>query len=322
MNFNQTHLRLLAATAAEQIFEHVHDAAALQREFRSLSKTVHPDHNPSNRADAEAAFRLLTAWQERADAKMRNGAWGDGEPHVVRIVTTLTGTYRVHHLLRREALVDAVAATLDGSQVELHIPRALRNSTCEPRAEAASLSRLPGVFSPVLIETLRVGYRTVCATDRPPLLAKPVREWALRFPDGVPLRHALVYIDGLLAALKGASQRGLVHGSINPATCWVTPTPYRHYLIDWHYSVPIGGVVTHVNDTYREFCSWEVLDRKPVDLGTDLTSAMKLLQWLVGGQDAPIALQGVIVAHLREGRARPTDVDACRRKLQAILAEL
>jgi hypothetical protein len=324
VNFNQLHLHLLNARSAEQAYPGASCAADIHKADRDYKRTVHPDRNPNNLADAEAAYKLVTEWSRRAHAKLEAGTWGDGRPHVTATFTTKLGTYRAYHLLRRDAVMDVIAAALDDTEVELHMPRLPRDSVAASAAAESLVALSGGACAPTLIEKLRIGTRIANTISCPPPRLESLATHFAHFPDGVQARAAIVYFDGLLEALNVVGRAGRVHGSINPITCMVTPMPYRHYLTDWHYSVPRGGAVARINDTYREFCSWEVLDDKPrpTDAGTDLASAFKLLQWMLGTHDVPDALRAMIAEHLREGRARPHDIPACRQRLRKILTSL
>ncbi len=321
--FNTVHLRLLSSRSAEEVFPDVTDAKELHKEVRRLISVLHPDAMPSNQVDADSASKLLAVWEARAKEKLEKGTWRDGKLHVAATFRTRKGVYELYYPLRNDAVVNVYAASLAGNPIEVRTARWPRHQEALA-SEGHILNGLQGPGLPVLVESFRIGNteRTAVATSPIPSELVPLFDLLRDHPEGLKPSHAIRYVDSLLEVLARAALHGVVHGSINPGTCWVRPRTAFSFISDWHYAVRRGGVITLVNDTYAEFCPWEVTDFKPTDAGTDLASVMKLLQWLVGVQDTPRQLQVLFAEHLREGRARPNDINQARLRLRQILKEI
>ena len=322
MNFNEACSLVRVAKKPEDVFPSAVYKRELAAAYRALAAVLHPDANPSRTRDAESAFQKLGEWRSRAERKMRDGSWGDGEPHVAVTLKDGSHAYELYGRLRKEALFDVCAASMDGAQVQIF---AGNKPACELLlpATADHLRMLGGRNAPKLLAVPRLLKMPTYVTTRPPQDMVTIGSlMTARDPVGLPLDHALRYTDTLLQILGPSRQLGIAHASVNPNTFWVRPHSEEGWLDDWHYSVRVGGVAPYVNETYAEFAPWEVQEGKPTDRGTDLAAAMKLLRAMVRVEDMSLELQHVIDDHMREGRARPVDADATRRRLRDILSKL
>lgn len=316
MTFNEAQLLLLQAKSPEAVFEGINTPAELKKAVRKIAAVVHPDANPTNVADAEVAFMRLTAWSDRATAKMKSGSWGDGKPSAERSMRTEKGFYEIHYLYRREALFDSMAATLNDEPVLVHVPRVPRYENLI-RQTLASLQALGGGSTPLAMDAARLKDRLSYTTTRPPEGMVSLESVMSAHPAGMDLTQAVGYASGILRVLGKADLAHIVHGAINPTTVMVTPGTEACYLVDWHYSVPRGGVVEYLNSTYAHICPWEVRDSKRTDAGTDMAAVMMLLQEIIAPSEIPSSLLYLIRDHTVENRNRPADVNQCYRRLRS-----
>lgn len=330
MNFNEHYVRILNARAPEDLFPGVRTAEGLHKAARKLAAAVHPDVNPQNPVDAEAAFKRLTTWTERAAQKLEAGTWRDGKPTAEFAFRTAASTYEVYGLSRREALFDSIDVAADGRQALLHVARVDRYGPLVASAIRA-LKNLDGVGAPVLLDYLRLRGREVYVTTPIPQgfvtlasLMETAEVGSLsQLPpflpdDGVPPAVLLPCVPSLLRTLIRLSRFDLLHGAINPSTWWVNLERSESYLTDWHYSVRRGEVVAYQNDTYAGLSPWEVKEKRITDRGTDLASVMLVLRAAFGGCRQPAPLEQLIASHLCENRQRPSDPVACLARIREL----
>lgn len=318
MNFNETYVSIINARAPETLFPEVTTLAGLKKASRKLAAIVHPDVNPQSAVDADIAFKRLTTWAERAERKLKDGTWGDGKPTAEFKFRTQVGDYGVFGLSRREALFDSLDAEVNDTPVLLHVARLTRYELLAAKAVKA-LRQLDGGGFPTVVEVLKLGGRSAYITGAIPEGFVPLSSAMEGNPRGVPVAVMLRYAQSMLRLVDRLAAAGLVHGAINPSTWWVHPVTTDSYLADWHYSVRRGEVVEFQNGTYAGLCPWEVREMKATDAGTDLAACMLVLQESIGAMDVPKDLTAMFSEHSREGRARPTDPGACRRRIHAML---
>jgi hypothetical protein len=87
-------------------------------------------------------------------------------------------------------------------------------------------------------------------------------------------------------------------------------------LIDWSYCVAKSGTVKAISPAWKSFYPEEILEKKPVNFGTDLYMAANVFTALVGGDVAsrklppaiPKAIQGLMRACWLGQRHRSSDV--------------
>lgn len=323
MNFNEAQVILLNAHCPEDVFPAVNSLDELHKAVRKWTTDVHPDKNPSSRLDAEAAFKRLTEWKGRAELKLRAGTWGDRKPTTAAKVTTPLGVYEIHFLQRREALFDSMSATLNGEPVTVHIPRQPRFELQVPAAGHA-LRQMQGNHAPELVEVMQLTSRRAYSTRQPADQWTQVSTLMAEAPKGLSLLLSLRITDALLEVVAKVQKVRIAHAAINPDTVWIrSPMLVAPvYLSDWHYSADIGAPAVYFNDTYADYLPWEIREGKATDCGTDLAATMMLLQGMLGSGDAPFELRDLIYKHMREGRARPDDVNACRVQLRETLRKI
>lgn len=318
MNFNEHYIRILNARAPEDLFPDVGTAEGLRKAVRKLSAAVHPDVNPHNTSDAEAAFKRLTTWAERAAQKLKAGTWRDGKPTAEFAFRTGVAAYEAFGLFRREAMFDSIEVAADGRQALLHVAR---NDRYEPRVASAirAIKNLDGAGSPAFIDYLKLRGREVYVTAPIPKGFVTLESLMEAAPHGIQPVALLPCAYSLLGILARLSRFDLLHGAINPSTWWVDPATSDSYLTDWHYSVRRGEVIVYQNKTYAGLSPWEVKEKRITDRGTDLASVMLVLREALGTSDIPKKLDRLILSHLCENRTRPSDPVACRRQIRELI---
>lgn len=328
MSFNEEYVRIVSARSPEELFPEVTTIAALKKAVRRISSIVHPDINPQNQMDADAAFKRMTTWAQRAEQKIKSGRWRDGQPFAEFQFRTTRGRYDVFGLSRREALFDSIDAALAESEdsgvegnVLLHVARLTRYENLVESAYR-SLDRLYNNNKfPMVLDVLRLNGRSAYVTTPTPPGFVPLSKIMETAPDGIAVADMLCYSESLLRLLELTAKEDVVHGAINPSSWWVCPSDGSSFLTDWHYSVRRGQVVAYTNETYAGLCPWEVRERKATDRGTDTAAMMAVLREVVGLHKLSDSLFRLIHEHLREVRNRPDDPVDCRRKIRAIRAE-
>lgn len=332
MNFNEHYVSILNARSPEELFPDVRTAADLRKAVRRLSAAVHPDVNPQNTGDAEAAFKRMTTWAERAALKIKAGDWRDGKLTAEFEFKTGVARYAAFGLFRREALFDSIDVTADGRTALLHVARVNRYEPTVANAIRA-IKNLGGSGSPTFIDYLKLRGREVYVTTPVPhgfvtlaslmdaaSVGRPPSKLPPFIPeDGIPPAVLLPCVPSLLLTLIRLSRFDLLHGAINPSTWWVNLETSESYLTDWHYSVRRGEVVAYQNDTYAGLSPWEIREKRITDRGTDLAAVMLVLRAAFGCHRQPAPLEQLIQSHLCENRERPSDPVACLLKIRELL---
>ncbi len=284
---------------------------AIRSAFHALARVCHPDrfadvgrgappplHNePDAHEVALEAFKLLTLFHQRAEAKLARGTYGDRNAEVVAEgeaeIRTSTHTYRVSTkpfvegdlaLLYRGTCVGAdapeghvvakVARDPRDNDLLRNEIRVLRRLSHAPSAQAKHLPVLLDVFKSDDRQGLVL--RQIDALD-----GTSLRE---RLAAGVPAIHACWILQRLLSTLGYVHGKGVVHGNIEPSHVLVRPRDHNVFLIDWSYAVvdPVrtGERFRTLNEVYS---APEVEARKPPTPATDLFSVGKTLIYLLGG---------------------------------------
>ena len=318
MNFNETYILILNARAPEDLFPCVDTVEGLRKAVRKLSAAVHPDANPHNASDAEAAFKRLTTWAERAAQKLKAGTWRDGKPTAEFAFRTPTSTYEVYGLARREALFDSIDVSMMGLPALLHVARSERYEALVPNAVRA-LKSLNGAGVPDFVECVRLRGRAAYVTAPLPKGFVTLASLMEAAPHGMQPAVLLPCTYSLLGILARLSRFDLLHGAINPVTWRVNLATSDSYLTDWHYSVRRGEVIVYQNETYSGLSPWEVKEKRITDRGTDLASAMLVLREALGTVDIPRKLDRLLLSHLCENRTRPSDPVACQRQIRELI---
>lgn len=318
MSFNDTYMLTVNAHSPEELFPDVRTAAELKKAVRKLSAVLHPDANPQNPVDSDAAFKRLTTWAARAALKIRDGTWRDGKPSAEFAFRTNGGLYEVFGLSRREALFDSIDVAKDGEPALLHIARAEKHEALVANAlRALRASNLTGV--PVYVDSVKLRGRVAYITTPIPRGFVTLDSLMAAAPAGLQPAAILPSVYSLLTTLTQLSALALLHGAINPSTWWICPETSESYLTDWHYSVRRGEIIAHQNDTYMGLSPWEVREKRITDRGTDLAAVMLVLREAMGASPVPLKLNQLILAHLRENRTRPSDPAACRRQIREFI---
>ena len=106
-----------------------------------------------------------------------------------------------------------------------------------------------------------------------------------RFPKGIDPADGVWMFHRLLAALAKTHELGLVHGAVLPPHLLIRPEDHNGILIDWCYSVEIGGQIQAVSPPYKHYYPPEVLAKRPATPATDIYMAALILIELLGGDE-------------------------------------
>ncbi len=284
-------VQLRTATNPATIFDLPTDAAegALKRRYRELAAIAHPDHNPTQRAAADEAFKLLQQWYAAAQRQ--------SQPHSAS--PTIDITSKLHRYTSHAAplagdLCDLFAAEVDGAPVLLKIVRDARNNDLL-QSEAQMLRRINRATDgqpvrahfPTLIEhcTLRdtAGCQRQINVLQNELTYVSLAVVVRAYPNGLDLADAAWVFNRMLAALGVIHSLGLVHGALTLDHVLIRPADHNGMLIDWCYSVPFGERIKAVSPPYRADYPPEVLAKQPASAATDLFMAARCLLRLLGG---------------------------------------
>ncbi|MFI5936504.1 molecular chaperone DnaJ [Actinoplanes sp. NPDC051494] len=269
---------------------------------------MHPDVAPAGQGPAAT----------RATAKL-SALWArDGS------LTTRRATYRLGDRVAAGDLADLLA--LDDDKL-LKLPR-LPGDNDLMRAEVSVLTLLSDrgdprhrAYAPRLIETFthedRDGVRRTAAV--------------LGRLDGfVPLtglEHRLDPRDvawmwrRLLTGIGWAHRAGVVHGAIVPEHVLIHPEAHGLVLVDWCYSVAVGGTVPAIVSRHKSAYPPEVLAKQPATAATDIHMASGLMLRLI--KDPPAALRRFAAGcRFDAPRMRPQDAWQLLAEFDELLEDL
>lgn len=270
--------RLERATSPEAVFGPRESVTA---SYRALAKGCHPDRvAPEDRALAEAVFKKLSYWRERAGQPglLAEGLHTtvvqsvfDGRPVVEKRLRNLADT----DLLEREfrALL-AIRAPHADPDVEHGFAAKQRAYLPEPVAFRKSATEVVSVFAfpeghALTGQTLRERY----------------------YPEGVPAKHVWWIFRRLLLTLWLAHLRGLAHGAVTPDHLLIYPEAHGLVLLDWTCASRIGKEHVPLYDpAWEAFSPPELLAKAPATVASDLFQAAQTALYLLGNQpiDGPI----------------------------------
>ncbi|MCX6048607.1 MAG: DnaJ domain-containing protein [Chloroflexi bacterium] len=269
-------------------------ADALKRRYRELAAIVHPDHNPTQRAAAEEAFKLLQQWYAVAHGQTNS----NHAPSIVDI-TTKRHRYTSRATPIAGDLCDLFAAEADGAPVLLKIVRDGRNNDLL-QTEAQTLRRISRATEgqpvrahfPTLIE--HCALRDAAGRQRQVNVLQNETAYvslaavARAYPTGLDLADAAWMFNRMLAALGVIHGLGIVHGALTLDHMLIRPADHNGMLIDWAYSGPFGEPIKAVSPPYQADYPPEVWAKQPASAATDLyMAARSLLRLLGGAQSTP-----------------------------------
>ena len=226
---------------AVRLIERAQTFADLGRTYRELVKLVHPDAAPAAQsATATAAFARLSELRESHGR--------------------LTG--------------DVADLSAEGDTL-VKVPRDPADNDLMA-AEAHALSTLGGgrLVRTYTHEDAQRRHRTVN------VLARFDGYRPLGGATPLPVKDVVPLWRGLLAALAGAHDHGLVHGAVLPEHVLVKAG--HVVLVDWCYSVPAGTPVPAMVARHRDAYPPEIRRHEPATPATDIYLAAGLLRRLTG----------------------------------------
>ncbi|MFI5491554.1 molecular chaperone DnaJ [Actinoplanes sp. NPDC051859] len=276
--------------------------------YKMLVKIVHPDVAPAGRraSATQAAAKLSALWA---------GA---------RSLTTKRATYRLGSLVASGDLADLTA--LD-DELLLKLPRQPADNDLM-RAEVSALTTLERdgdprhrAYAPRLVESF---------THEDAAGARRTAVVLTRQSGFVPLTGLAHRLDPrdvawmwrrLLTGLGWAHRAGIVHGAILPEHVLIHPEEHGVVLVDWCYSVPVGGTVPAIVARHRAAYPPEILARRPATAATDIHLATGLMLQLVA--DPPAALRRFAAGcRFASPRQRPQDAWSLLAEFDELLHDL
>lgn len=294
------------------------------RTYRRLSRVLHPDVAPADRAaTATAAFaRLAELWSGHEQAQVITtarhryvvaGPLGTDDP------ADLAQLYQVRHT---------------GGEAVLKVARAPADNDLLAR-EAEALTRLARegdpkfhAYTPRLIETFTLedpatGHRRRANVQEHCAGFVSLAQVASAFGDGVDPRDVAWMWRRLLVALGAAHRVGLVHGAVLPEHVLIHPEEHGLVLVDWCYAATRSGQhLPALVARYRAAYPPEVTARQPATPATDLYLASGLMLRVMGARAQPALRRFARGCRLAAPRLRPQDAWALLAELDALLADL
>ncbi|GLU48196.1 molecular chaperone DnaJ [Nocardiopsis ansamitocini] len=333
--FARAERRVLGAREAHELFGPAPGVGGEPGEqaarcWRALARSLHPDACPPGmRGRASVAFaRLGVLW---------GGYRGAGGEQQVRIATAQR-SYRVGALVARGDIANVyrVSYTRKGGEqgeAVMKIARSPGDSDLMA-AEAHALARLeshgPGhtrAYVPRLVESFThrdesTGARRGVTVMEPLAGFFTLAEVAAAYPEGVDARDAAWMWRRLLVALGHGHRAGLVHGAALGANVLVHPGEHGLVLADWCYSVRAGQPLAAMVQGQERWYGPEVAARGPATAATDIFTATRTIEALVGTRMPPRLAVFARGCALANPAARPGDAWALLEELDEVLEEL
>lgn len=305
-------------------------ARAAQQLYRQLVRALYPDLVPSVQRDeatkATAELnRLYDEWRRLA------GQTGSGWT-----VATRRRSYRVDGPPIRGDIANLYRASWeqDGQPISglLKMPRRPADSDLA-RQEASALRALQkgdlefADYVPGLVDSFRHRDSGSGRQRQVNVLAEVPEAVTLAdvlraFPGGLDPRDAAWMWRRLLVAVGLATRSELVHLAVIPENVLIVPESHGLVLLDWCYSVAVGGKASAWVGGWRQLYPPEVLAGQPVSPATDIYMATRLMGLLMGA-GAPAAMRGFVAGcTLAQPGRRPQDAWELLRELDELLVML
>lgn len=312
--------QILAAREPEEVFGDAETWKDVRRVYRRLARIVHPDTAGAPSAEAERAFQALERLWDRARELLARDEYGKDRAPSVR-VTTKRSTFLVGSKLATGDFCDLFEARREGLSTSyvFKVARVPRDNDLV-RQEATTLRRLVRdlderwhPFLPTLVD--QVEFRAPGGIRRRANVLDRLDGWysleqvRLAYPAGVDPRDMAWMWRRILAILGAVHQSGVVHGAVVPSNVMIHPEKHGLALIDWAYSLEVGGRPRAVSGAYRAMYPPELEDEKRLSPASDLyvaaQTAKSLLPYPLVATPGPIRAYFKALA-LTE-RLRPDD---------------
>lgn len=334
VGLTETMAKLQAAIYPEDVFGPAETNDDLHESYRILVKAVHPDTyvSLSRKALAEAAFKLLQDWYEKAVAKLEACTYGDRTAISRITITNGKNQYVVTSRLVSGNLSELYVGETAGKYPKVVIKVARTPTVNDLLAnEAKVLNSIKGE-NPVVyhVPYLLDAFQLVEGKTRRQVNVMAWRrdggvtfeEIRNAYPNGIDPRDMAWMFNRLLAALMVSYDAGYVHGAVVPSHMMVYPKSHDGMLVDWSYSVKVGGTIKAIVPQWKLFYPSEVTAKQPADFSTDIYMAARCALYLVGTQPLPRLLKGLLNACLLGRAHRSRDVYELYKEYQEVLTAL
>jgi serine/threonine protein kinase len=320
--------KLKEAKHAEDVFGAEADVKSNYREF---AKLLHPDKNPNDKHAAEA-FARLSDFYGQAELLIAYGKYGDPSAIVKPIkLATKKATYTITSVLAKGdfcTIYDATSDIKDVGNVVVKVVRSPANNDLlaneakqlnfmkndSPMKAKPVMKHIPQIVDNFILNQGKANKQIVVIRKLEDHVS--LADVISAFPNGLELADAAWMFNRLLAAMLATHQSGLVHAAVLPTHFMIHPASHNGVLIDWSYCVANAGTVKAISPGWKTYYPDEILEKRPVNFGTDLFMAANVFTALVGGDLAnrtlpktlPKPIQGLIRACWLGQRHRSSDV--------------
>lgn len=335
---------LKAAQHPEDVFPvNGNVAEDIKARFRVLAKLTHSDQYtaPAAKALADEAFKLLNEWNERAQAKLADGTFGDRGAIKVALKTRSTE----YVLTRRMApgdLCNVYAGTVTGKTDPLLfkvVQEPANNDLALNERDILTYLRTDAAFPdldalhwhvPKLVDSFELTQgkdrQRVNVLERFDASYVSLQAIIEAFPNGIDPRDAAWMFRRLLGALICLHVNGVVHGAVIPSHVFVClkdkteAGAHNGVLIDYSYAVKTGKPIKAIVPAYHRYYPSDVLDKLPADSGVDLHMAGELLEDLVGGfRKLPAPMAAIVRACQLGYKRRLKDPDEVYEEFSKVI---
>ena len=305
MSFSELQMayeKIMRAVFPEDIFSpsEYNQLLQIKKEYRLLSKAVHPDSENGRESKklAEEAFLRLNDFYKKALDKINVGTYGNivkenQEDTNYFLIKTKKREYNITSTLAQgdlsniyegnciesddeigKIVVKIVNDPMNNDLVQNEI-RVLKLFQEHPSNQSKHLPMILDQFKTVdgqvgIIMRYFDGYDL-----------HSVRE---KYTEGIPQKHVVWIMNRLLSALGRVHQMGIIHTNIDPSHIMIRPRDHNLMLLDWSYStidpIMIGRRFRVLNEDYSPP---EVIEQKPPIPASDLYSVGKCMIYLLDG---------------------------------------
>jgi len=305
----------------------------LNKSYKYFAKLTHTDHNLSNAALAEECFKLLGAWKEKANEKLRIGAYGkfsktsySSSPKSVNIGGVELGQKLFDGDLSQifigkkgdhEVLVKIVNSHKNNDLML----NEFRNLQKIFQRGSRVLIHLPEILNSFEIKNSQGVLKRVNVFALPEDKFYTLEEVKNKYPQGLEGRHIAWMFNRIMSAIFAAHISGIVHGAIVPSNLLIDVEKHNVKLIDWCYSAEEGQKLKAIVPKYKDFYPHEVF-RKTSNFGTDIYMAAKCLLDILHA-DAPYEIRGFLrYCCIENLPSRPQDVGILFHEFKETLVNL
>lgn len=306
---------ILSATEPEQVFgtfdsPRPHWSDDLEMIFRALARVWHPDRAKDPSA-AKTVMQSLLELRSQAAQKIAAGTYGAVQSITIKAKNTYTN---VAPLCAGDFCDLYTACYLPAGKPA---KRALIKIAREPRdadllrAEFSALKhfhdqfdRNADHFKKYLPRPLESTMVSVGPSARPAnILSLTLESYTLAeimevHRNGIHPADMAWMWRRMLEILSWVHGQDYVHGAIVPTHILLNTSIHGGRLIDWCCSVKAGGTIKAILPAYESSYPPEVLAKQPATAATDLYMLAACMKSLLGKQDVPRRISGVLDACL------------------------